>query len=205
MRALAGESVLGIERAFVLIDHYPVGAQRLEAVAVKLAGEQSFARSERIGGIHYYEVVLGGLGAHETHTVLKMRVHAFVVQPAGCEREILAADVRYFLVDVHEVDALYVVVTDQLAARSAVAAAYDEHVADVRVHRHRDVRYHFVIDELVLFRQHHIAVEDEKPPEFGRIEHVYALKIAAPAAQLFIHFYRELDVFGVFFGKPQIH
>ena len=49
VRALAGERVALVERAFVLVDQHAVLTQRLVAVAVELHREQALARAERVG------------------------------------------------------------------------------------------------------------------------------------------------------------
>ena len=41
---------------------------------------------------------------------------------------------------------------------SAVSGADNQHVAHMRMHRHRDMRYHFMINKFILFCNHQIAV-----------------------------------------------
>ena len=59
-----------------------------------------------------------------------------------------------------------------------------------------------MVDELVLLRQHHVAVESEEPPELLRIENVDTLELAVPAVELVVYLYRELDVRRMAFGEP---
>ena len=67
---------------------------------------------------------------------------------------------------------------------------------------HRDVGYHLVIDELVLFGEHHIAVEGEEASEFLGIENVDALEFAVSAVQLMIDLYRKLNIGSMSLREP---
>ena len=63
VRSLAGGSILVIEWAFMLVNHDAVLFECFVAVAVKFAGEQSFARTEWIGGIDDDQVIFILAGA----------------------------------------------------------------------------------------------------------------------------------------------
>jgi hypothetical protein len=47
--------------------------------------------------------------------------------------------------------------------------------------------YHFVVDELILFGEHHIAVKSEETSELLGIENVDTLEFAVSAVKLMIH------------------
>ena len=108
--ALHGGRVLSIEGAALLVDHDAVRAQRVEAVAVKLAGEQPLRRAERVGGIHDDEVVLFLALADEFQRVLVINVYAAVVHAAGVAGQIGTAGFDDLRVHLHKVDALHAVV-----------------------------------------------------------------------------------------------
>ena len=113
-----------------------------------------------------------------------MDMHARVVEAAGRLRQILAADLDDQLVDLDEVDALRRLIARQLAHDAAVTRADDEDILGIRVDGHGDVRDHLMIDELVLLRQHHIAVKRQEAAEFPRLEHVDPLKFALRRIEL---------------------
>ena len=205
MRSLTRERVLFVERTFVLIYHDAVLFERLVAVAVKFAREQSLARPERIGAVHYYQVVFVLAAADETQSVAVHYAHSRVVERTGRFGKKPAADLHYLLVYFDQIDMLYIVVTAQLPDRASVAAADDQHSAHAGVYRHCDVSDHLVIDEFVLLREHHIAVEHKKSAEFGAFEYVYPLIVAVPAVKLSVYPYRQFYVLGMLFGKPKIH
>lgn len=69
-------------------------------------------------------------------------------------------------VDLDEVEALRRLIAQSLAHDAAVTRADDEDILGIRVDGHGDVRDHLMIDELVLLRQHHIAVKRQEAAEF---------------------------------------
>ena len=90
---------------------------------------------------------------------MRYRYYSRVVESAGGFRKVFFAGFYYALVDFHDVDFIYTVVFAKLARDSPVAGAYNKNAFGVRIHRHGDVRYHLVVDKLVLLGQHHVAVE----------------------------------------------
>ena len=139
----------------MLVDEYAVVAERLEAVAVELLCEKSFAGAEWVCRVDDYEVVLLFDCADEFEAVLEMQRDARVVELAGGEGQQLHAGLDDELVYIYHVDFFNRLVARKLAHRAAVAAADYEDALDLRVRRHRDVDYHVVVDEFVLLGQHH--------------------------------------------------
>ena len=184
--ALHGGRVLSIEGAALLVDHDAVRAQRVEAVAVKLAGEQPLRRAERVGGIHDDEVVLFLALADEFQRVLVINVYAAVVHAAGIAGQIGTAGFDDLRVHLHKVDALHAVVAGQFPHYTAVACADNKNVLGVFVYRHRHMGNHLVVDELVALGQHDVAV-----PLLG-------VKLAVDPDAV-------LDIRGVKFRKPHFH
>ncbi len=82
----------------------------------------------------------------------------------------LAAEIDHAAIDLAQRHALELRMPQRLAQDSAVAAADDERVPRPPMGEQRHMRHHLVIDELVLRRQLHDAVEHHHPPEFERFE-----------------------------------
>ena len=173
----------------MLIYHDTVIAERFEAASVELLGEESLARTERIGGIHDYNVILVCTSADKLHAVLVVYVNSRIVETAGCSGQVLLADLHNKLVYLHKVYALNRGIARKLADNAAVACADDKYILGIRVYSHRHMSYHLMVDELVLLRQHHVAVESEEPPELLRIENVDTLELAVAAVELMIDLY----------------
>ena len=184
--ALHGGRVLSIEGAALLVDHDAVRAQRVEAVAVKLAGEQPLRRAERVGGIHDDEVVLFLALADKFQRVLVINVYAAVVHAAGVAGQIGTAGFDDLRVHLHKVDALHAVVAGQFPHYTAVACADNKNVLGVFVYRHRHMGNHLVVDELVALGQHDVAVA------------LLGVKLAVDPDAV-------LDIRGVKFRKPHFH
>ena len=189
----------------MLIDEYAVVVQNFAAVPVEFLREEPLARAEGVGRIDYYKVVFFFRGAHEFEAVLKVQRDARVVKFARREGQQFAADLDDHLVYIHHVDLLDRFVARELAHGAAVAAAYHEHAPDVRVRRHGHVDDHLVVDELVLFGEHHQPVEREEAPKLLRIEDVYLLEGAFAPEELFFHLYRKAYRRRVFFRIPKLH
>ena len=130
---------------------------------------------------------------------------AGIVQPAGGLGQILLAHLHHQRVDLHHVDVLNLRVAGQLADHAAVARTDDQHVPHFRMHRHGHMGDHLVVDELILFGEHHITVQRQKAAELRRFKHIDALELALAAEQLLVHLDGQLHVRGLRFGKPKIH
>lgn len=128
-----------------------------------------------------------------------------IVQTRRRFGEELTADVHEHLVRLHDAYALDLGVGAQLLGHAAVAAAYDQHFADAGVYRHGHVHHHLVVDELVLFGEHHFPVQADEPPEVHGVEDVHLLDVAHAAEQLPRDAYVQLDVGGAEIGKPDLH
>ena len=89
--ALHGGGVLGIKGAALLVDHNAVLAQGVEAVAVKFAGEQPLARTERVGGIHDDQIVFRLAAADKFQRIFVINMHAAVIHTAGVAGQVGAA------------------------------------------------------------------------------------------------------------------
>ncbi len=100
-----------------------------------------------------------------------MEVHTRGVQGAGGEGEIFPADLDHLFVDLHEVDAPDTVIAAEFPDGAAVPAPDDQHVLHMRMHRHGDVDDHLMVDELVLFREHHKAVQRQAAAELLGLKH----------------------------------
>ena len=205
VHAAAGVLILVVEGAAVLVHHHAVVAQRLIAAAVKFLGEQPLRRAERIGGVVDNQIVLPRLPAQKAKPVLRKDAHARIIQSFRRFGEKLAADLDEHFVRFDDVDLLDFWVVAQFLGDAAVAAADDEHLFHVRVHRHGDVDDHFVVDELVLFGEYNLPVKADKPPQIDGVEHVHLLVVALPAEQLLRHADREFYVGGMYIGKPHFH
>ena len=130
-------------------------------------------------------------------------MHTRVVQPGACGLgQVSAADLDNVRVDLDHVDVLNVFVAGQLADDTAVTGTDDQHFFDVRMHGHGHMHDHFVIDEFVLFGQHHIAVQRQETAEFGRLKDINALKLALTGVELAVNADGQLDIGCVMFGKP---
>ena len=206
VRALAGERVALVERAFVLVDQHAVFFERLVAVAVELHREQALARAERVGRVDDDEVVFVLDAADILETVLIQDVHAGIVQRAGHGRQELLADLDHALVDLDKVDVFDMRVAAQLAHAAAVAPADDEHLFDpVTQHGERDVHHHLVVNEFVALGQHHVAVERQEAAELLALEHVDALEVALFSIKLPVDLDLQADGRRVHFSKRQSH
>ena len=64
---------------------------------------------------------------------------------------------------------------------------------------------HLVVDELVPFRQHHVAVQGQHPAKLRGLKDVDALVIALLGVELSAHPDAVLHVRGVKLGKPEFH
>ena len=202
---LAGHRVLVVEGALMLVDHDAVLPQGLVTVAVELPGKQPLAGAERVGGIHDDQVIRILKPADVFQTVLVVDVHPGIVQLAGGLGQVFPADLHHLGVDLHHVDGFDLRVAGQLPDHAAVPGADHQHPPHMRVYRHWHMGDHFVVDELVLFGEHHVAVQRQKPAELRRFKHVDALEFALPAVQLLIHPDGQLYVGGLRFGKPELH
>ena len=97
-------------------------------------------------------------GAQRAQSVLIVDRHARIVKTFCVIGKIFAADLDEHLIRLDHVDRFDLVIIRKLTRDTAVAAADDQHMLDIRMHCHRDMHDHFIIDELVLLGEDHAAV-----------------------------------------------
>ena len=150
MHSATGFLILIIEGTAMLINHDAVLLERTEAVAIKLLGKKSGSMTERINCIADNQIIFIKLGAQKAQAVGIENSHAAVIKTAGIIREKIAADIDKGMVRLHHVNLLDFLVMRQLTRYAAVAAADNQHLAHMRMHGHRYMHDHLVIDKLVL-------------------------------------------------------
>ena len=79
----------------------------------------------------------------------------------------LPAGLHHQRVNLHQVNVLNFRVMAELAHHAAVAGPDNQHVAHGGMHGHRRVGNHLVVNELIPFGQHHIAVQGEEAAKLG--------------------------------------
>ena len=92
-------------------------------------------------------------------------------------REKLPADLHEHLVRFHHIDFFNLRIQRELPGNSAVAAADNQHFFYIRMHCHRHMGHHLVIDKFIRFRKNHVAVQRYKFSKLRRLKHVYALEL----------------------------
>ena len=131
-----------------------------------------------------------------------MHMDVRVLELTGVVRQILLADLDYHRIHFDKVYRLDRIVSRQLLDDSAVADADDKYILRVRVNRHRHVRYHLVVYELVSLGQHYIAVEHEHTPELHAVKHIYTLIFTLRRKQLLLDSETEFYIFRMIFTEP---
>ena len=134
-----------------------------------------------------------------------MDIQPGVVKTASGFGQVFFADLHYQRVDLHHVDGLDFGIPDQLPHHAAVTGADDQNLFYVGMHSHGNVGNHLVVDELILFREHHIAVQREEAAEFRGLKHVNALEFTFAAIELTVYPNGELHIGGLGFREPEIH
>ena len=205
MGALHGQSVPFVKGAFMLIDQDTAIMKGLVAAAVKFLSKQPFPRPEGVGGIHNDEIVSVLAAADELQAVLVKDANPGIVQAAGGFGQKFPADLHHLAVNLHHINGFHVRITGQLPNDAAVPRSDDQDPAYSRMNGHGNVGDHLVIDELVLFGEHHVAVQGQKPAKFRRLKYVDALEAALAAVKLPVHPDGQLDIGGVGFRKPKFH
>ena len=150
MHSATGFLILVIEGTAMLINHDAVLLERTEAIAIKLLGEKSGSMTERINRIADNQIIFIKLGAQKAQAVSIENSHAAVIKAAGIIREKVTADIDKSMVSLHHVNLLDFLVMRQLTRYAAVAAADNQHLAHMRMHGHRYMHDHLVINKLVL-------------------------------------------------------
>ena len=106
------------------------------------------------------------------------------------------------MVRFYYVDFLYFIIMRQLARYTAVAAADYQYLAHMRMHCHRHMDNHFVINKFVLFRKDYGTVTADKATEFLGFKNVYSLEIRIRTEKLLFDFDIQLHIFCMIVRKP---
>ena len=119
-------------------------------------------------------------------------IDPLVCQAVGDLRDIFPAYLHEQRIRLHHVDLLDIVILDQLPDDASVAPAHDKHFLYIRVHCHRHVGDHLVVDELIPLCQHQIPVHHKDLPEIFRLQHINPLHLALGAEKLLFDAYGQL-------------
>ena len=128
-----------------------------------------------------------------------------IVQTAGGLGQEFPADFHHQGVDLRHINVLDLRVTGQLPDYAAVPGADHQDISDMRVDSHGDVGDHLMVDEFILFRQHHVAVQRQKTAEFRGIKHIDALIFTFSAVELPVYPDRKFNIRGLRLRKPEFH
>ena len=130
---------------------------------------------------------------------------SLIVQLPGCGGQIFLGNLHHHLIDLHQINALHLRIPHQFPDHAAVPGSDDQDPLRVGMNSHRNVGDHLMIDKFILLRQHHIAVQGQKPAEFRRFKHINPLVITVPAVELTVHPDRKFHVLCLFLRKPKLH
>ena len=124
----------------------------------------------------------------------------------GCNLgEIPAAGFHDAFVDFHQVYSLYTVVFDQFIYYPSVSGTEDQDALGVRIHCHRHVGKHFVVDELIPFGEDDVAVHCKHPSELQGVEDIHPSEIVLVGIEVLVHLDGELYIACVMFTEPKFH
>lgn len=145
-------------------------------VGEELIRNQRGGRADGVGRVDQYDVepLLGfrqKLGAVADEQ-LGTRI---LVRAARNLRQILQRCLDDGVVDLDFKCAIDIVVQQDVAQRTTISAADDEHPMRIRVRKHRDVHERFVIGELFVEARLHRAFEDERSPWALQVENLEGL------------------------------
>ena len=194
-----------VEWASLLVHHDPVLVQGVVADAVELPGKVAFGRSEGIVGVHDDQVIFIRAPPDKPQRVVKIDVHAAVIQLAGILRQPGPAGFYHLSVHFHQVNALHRIIAGQFLHHPAVPGADHQDVLHVLVNGHGDMGDHLVVNEFIPFRQHHVSVQGQHPAEFRGDEDVDLLVLAFPGVQVPVYPQAVLNIRGMAFTEPEFH
>ncbi len=109
------------------------------------------------------------------------------------------------MVRFHNVNFLNLVITRQLTRYAAVTATDDKHLAHMRVHSHRHMHNHLIINKFVLFRKNDGTITADKTTKLLGFKNVNTLKIRILAKKLLFYFNIKLHIIGMIIRKPKLH
>ena len=179
--------------------------ERIIAVAVELLRKQPLSRSERVRGVNDDQVVGITLRPDKPQAVFVKNLYSLVNQTVGNLRNIFPAHLHKQRIRLHHVDRLYRVIFDQLSDDSAVAPSYYKHPFYIRMHRHRHMGDHLMVDKFIPLGQHQISVHDKDLSEVFRLKDVDPLDIALGAEELFLNADGQLHAVRMYIRKPHFH
>ena len=132
-------------------------------------------------------------------------VDSAVRQAVGDLRDIFSAHLHQKRVRLHHIDLFDRIILDQLTDHASVSAAHDKDLLHIRVHRHRHMSDHLVIDELIPLSEHQISVHDQDLAEISGLQHIDTLDFALRAEQLLFNTDGQLHTVRMDIRKPHFH
>ncbi|EPY39105.1 hypothetical protein AGDE_04824 [Angomonas deanei] len=153
-----------------LVADNPTRAQDAEDILVELRPEQLRGGSLGVGGVDNDDIVRVIRGVlDEGHAVAHLHRHAGVIVATGDLWEVQLTLLNHTTVNIDQLDGLNnalfrVLVLDDFAHDTAVAATNNEYLLRLAVATEGQVAQHFVIDELVVVGELYRAVEGHHLP-----------------------------------------
>src|SRR5436190_12224908 len=166
-RRYAGKDAIGMRnRARDMQRHRAGWLEPLRARAIEIHRIKRHRRAAWIGQVEYDQIELFGHAAHVRKAVFDTQIDARVVEASPMDvAEMLARDIDDRRIDLRERHRLHRRMLEQLFGTAAVASADDQRASRVRMRQRSHVNEVLVIEELVLFGRHEMAVETKQLAE----------------------------------------
>ena len=134
-----------------------------------------------------------------------MDMDTAVIEAAGIARQIIAAGLDNGRIHFYQINRPHPVVARQFPHDAAISGADDQYVLALLMDRHGHMGNHFVINELIPFGEHDVAIEGQDTAKFRCFKNIDALIFALPGIQMAVDPDAVFDIRRVKFTKPKLH
>ena len=132
-------------------------------------------------------------------------MHSLIVQPLCRLWKELLACLNEHGVLLNDIYAFYCIVVDKLFGNSSVTSTDNKHLLDMRVHRHRHMHHHLIVNKTILLGKNNTSVKCKKLPELRRSKDIYSLIFALSRIELSLHADIKTHMRRMIFRKPNFH
>ena len=104
-------------------------------------------------------------------------MHACIIELAGVLRKISAASFNNLGIHLDQVDTLNALISRKFLNYAAVSCADDKDILNIGMNRHRNMRDHLIVNELIALCKHYVSIQSKDLAEFRSIENIDLLVI----------------------------
>ena len=134
-----------------------------------------------------------------------INMHTRIIQTACHLWKIFSAHLHKKWICLYHINLLHRIIFRKFSYNTAVSSADYKYLFHLRMHCHRHMTDHLMIDKLVFFGEHQISVYNKNFAKLFRLKHIDSLYLTLSRKHLIIHSNCQFYIVRMFIMEPHLH